>query len=91
MFEQYLFTFGWALTGAISMAVALGILVRVFSWITPINEWEEIKRFWNERWPPDQEVEAGVEEGMVDPNEVKLLLGDLGEAKRMPEVEEGEE
>jgi uncharacterized membrane protein YjfL (UPF0719 family) len=42
--QQYLITFGWAITGAISMAVALGILVKVFSKITPINEWEEIKK-----------------------------------------------
>ncbi|MCX6795034.1 MAG: DUF350 domain-containing protein [Candidatus Falkowbacteria bacterium] len=42
--EQYLITFGWALTGAISMAFALSILVKVFSWITPIDEWEEIKK-----------------------------------------------
>ena len=42
--KQYLITFGWALTGAISMAVALSILVKIFSWITPINEWEEIKK-----------------------------------------------
>jgi len=41
---QYLITLGWALTGAISMAVALSILVKIFSWITPINEWEEIKK-----------------------------------------------
>lgn len=42
--EQYFITFGWAITGAISMAIALGILVKVFSLITPINEWEEIKK-----------------------------------------------
>lgn len=42
--QQYLITFGWAITGAISMAVALGILVKVFSKITPINEWEEIRK-----------------------------------------------
>jgi uncharacterized membrane protein YjfL (UPF0719 family) len=42
--QQYLITCGWALTGAISMAIALGILVKIFSWITPINEWEEIKK-----------------------------------------------
>ncbi|MFA6467045.1 MAG: DUF350 domain-containing protein [Patescibacteria group bacterium] len=41
--KEYLITFGWAITGAISMAISLGILVKVFSWITPINEWEEIK------------------------------------------------
>lgn len=43
IFIQYLITFGWAITGAISMAVSLGILVKIFSKITPINEWEEIK------------------------------------------------
>lgn len=42
--QQYLITFGWAVTGAISMAVALSILVKIFSWITPIDEWEEIKK-----------------------------------------------
>jgi uncharacterized membrane protein YjfL (UPF0719 family) len=42
--KQYFITFGWAITGAISMAMALGILVKVFSWITPIDEWEEIKK-----------------------------------------------
>lgn len=42
--EQYLITFGWAITGAVSMAIALGILIKVFSWITPIDEWEEIKK-----------------------------------------------
>ncbi len=26
------------------MAVSLGVLVKLFSFITPINEWEEIKK-----------------------------------------------
>jgi len=42
--EQYLITFGWAITGAISMAVALGLLVVIFARITPIDEWKEIKK-----------------------------------------------
>ncbi len=41
---QYLITFGWAITGAVSMAVALGILVKIFSWISPIDEWKEIEK-----------------------------------------------
>lgn len=45
--KQYLITFGWALTGAISMAISLGIMLKIFSWLTPINEWEEIK---NRNW-----------------------------------------
>ena len=44
MLTQYLITFGWALTGAVSMAVALSILVKIFAHITPIDEWEEIKK-----------------------------------------------
>jgi uncharacterized membrane protein YjfL (UPF0719 family) len=42
--EQYLITFGWAITGAMSMAFALSLLVKVFMWITPIDEWEEVKK-----------------------------------------------
>lgn len=42
--EQYLITFGWAITGAVSMALALSLLVKVFMWITPIDEWEEVKK-----------------------------------------------
>ena len=42
--KEYLFTFGWALIGSLSMAVALAIMLKVFNWLTPINEWEEIKK-----------------------------------------------
>ena len=42
--EQYLITFGWAITGAISMAIALSLLLKIFTWVTPINEWEEVKK-----------------------------------------------
>lgn len=41
---QYLITFGWALTGAISVALSIGLALKVFDWLTPINEWEEIKK-----------------------------------------------
>lgn len=41
---QYVITFGWALTAALSMAVSLGILIKVFDWMTPIDEWGEIKK-----------------------------------------------
>jgi uncharacterized membrane protein YjfL (UPF0719 family) len=41
---QYLITFGWALTGAISMAISLSILLKIFAWITPIDEWKEIEK-----------------------------------------------
>lgn len=41
--KEYLFTFGWSLVGAISMAVAFLVMMKVFNKMTPFNEWEEIK------------------------------------------------
>ena len=41
---DYLTAIGWGIVGALSLAVGLGILLRVFDWLTPINEWEEIKK-----------------------------------------------
>lgn len=44
MFEEYLKAFLWGITGAITMAVALPLLLWVFDKFTPINEWEEIRK-----------------------------------------------
>ena len=41
---EYLKTFGWGVIGAITMAVSLWILLRVFTWLTPVDEWEELKK-----------------------------------------------
>jgi uncharacterized membrane protein YjfL (UPF0719 family) len=41
---DYLTAIGWGVVGAISLAVGLGILLRVFDWLTPIDEWEEIRK-----------------------------------------------
>ena len=41
---DYLKTFGWGLVGAITMAVSLWILLKVFTWFTPVDEWEELKK-----------------------------------------------
>ncbi len=41
---QYLITFGWAVTGAVSMAVSLSILIKIFAWISPVDEWKEIQK-----------------------------------------------
>ena len=40
---QYLITLGWALTAAISIGLALAVLIKLFAALTPINEWEEIR------------------------------------------------
>ncbi len=38
-------SFAWALTAAISFAIAMGLSIKVFDWMTKdINEWEEIKK-----------------------------------------------
>ena len=43
LFYEYLRVFGWGITGAVTMAVALPILLKVFDWFTPVNEWEEVR------------------------------------------------
>lgn len=44
MIEEYIKTFFWGLTGALTMAVALPLLLWVFDKFTPIDEWSEIKK-----------------------------------------------
>jgi uncharacterized membrane protein YjfL (UPF0719 family) len=41
---DYLKTFGWGIVGAVTMAVSLWILLKVFTWLTPVDEWEELKK-----------------------------------------------
>jgi uncharacterized membrane protein YjfL (UPF0719 family) len=41
---DYLTAIGWGIVGAVSLAIGLGILLRVFDWMSPIDEWEEIKK-----------------------------------------------
>lgn len=41
---DYLIAIGWGITGAISLAFGLGILIKVFDWLSPVDEWEEIKK-----------------------------------------------
>ena len=36
---DYLKAFGWGIVGAITMAISLWILLRVFTWLTPVDEW----------------------------------------------------
>jgi Domain of Unknown Function (DUF350) len=41
---DYVTAIGWGVVGAISMAAGLAILLKVFDWLTPINEWAEIQK-----------------------------------------------
>lgn len=40
---DYLIALGWGLVGALTMAIALVLLLRVFTWLTPIDEWDELR------------------------------------------------
>jgi uncharacterized membrane protein YjfL (UPF0719 family) len=44
IFQEYLITLGWAVTGLISMAIAIPVLITVFNKFSPIDEWAEIKK-----------------------------------------------
>jgi uncharacterized membrane protein YjfL (UPF0719 family) len=41
---DYVTAIGWGIVGAISMAVGLAILLKVFDWLTPIDEWAEVQK-----------------------------------------------
>jgi uncharacterized membrane protein YjfL (UPF0719 family) len=40
----FLMSLGWGLVASISMSISLGILLKVYDMMTPINEWEEIRK-----------------------------------------------
>jgi uncharacterized membrane protein YjfL (UPF0719 family) len=42
--SDYLVTLGWAVVGAVGMAIALMLLLRVFTWLTPVDEWAELRQ-----------------------------------------------
>jgi uncharacterized membrane protein YjfL (UPF0719 family) len=41
---DYLNVLGWAVVGAVAMAIALALLLRVFAWLTPLDEWAELRQ-----------------------------------------------
>ena len=41
---SYLISIGWGLVAAISMSLSMGILLKVYDMMTPIDEWEEIRK-----------------------------------------------
>jgi uncharacterized membrane protein YjfL (UPF0719 family) len=44
-FFQAVRSLGWALVAAISFAIAMGLSIKVFTWMSgDIDEWEEIKK-----------------------------------------------
>ena len=44
LLQYILVMFAYALSGALMMAAALTVLIKVWNWITPIDEWEELRK-----------------------------------------------
>jgi uncharacterized membrane protein YjfL (UPF0719 family) len=41
---DYLKLIGWGTVGIFMMALSLWILLGVFTWLTPVDEWDELKK-----------------------------------------------
>lgn len=39
-----LYMLGYGFVAALIMSLALGLLIKVWNWLTPIDEWEELKK-----------------------------------------------
>jgi uncharacterized membrane protein YjfL (UPF0719 family) len=39
-----LYMLGYGVAAALIMSLALGLLTKVWNWITPVDEWEELKK-----------------------------------------------
>lgn len=44
LFVDYFKAIGWGVVGVITMALSLWILLLIFTWLTPVNEWDELKK-----------------------------------------------
>lgn len=42
--HNILLFFGYGLAGALMMSAALGMLIKLWAWLTPIDEWEELRK-----------------------------------------------
>lgn len=41
---EYLKLIGWGIVGIVTMVLSLWVLLLVFTWLTPVDEWEELKK-----------------------------------------------
>ena len=44
IFVEYLKLIGWGVVGIVTMVLSLWILLLVFTWLTPVDEWDELKK-----------------------------------------------
>jgi len=41
---NFIYMLGYGIVAALTMSIALGLLIKVWDWITPIDEWEELRK-----------------------------------------------
>ena len=41
---NFLYMLGYGVAAALIMSLALGVCIKVWNWITPVDEWEELKK-----------------------------------------------
>jgi uncharacterized membrane protein YjfL (UPF0719 family) len=41
---DYLKLIGWGVVGIFTMVLSLWVLLSVFTWLTPVDEWDELKK-----------------------------------------------
>ena len=44
MLAEYVKLIGWGVVGILTMALSLWILLLLFTWLTPVDEWDELKK-----------------------------------------------
>ena len=44
IFVEYLKLIGWGIVGIVTMVLSLWVLLLVFTWLTPVDEWEELRK-----------------------------------------------
>ena len=44
LLNNALFMLGYGIVAALIMSLALGLLIKVWNWLTPVDEWEELKK-----------------------------------------------
>ena len=44
IFVDYRKLIGWGAVGILTMAISLWVLLSIFTWLTPVDEWDEIKK-----------------------------------------------
>jgi uncharacterized membrane protein YjfL (UPF0719 family) len=44
LLNNALYMLGYGVVAALIMSLALGLLIKVWDWITPVDEWEELKK-----------------------------------------------